>query len=324
MLSTGDDAKAATVIITEHVRTGCEDQYRAWQAKLNDAASAFPGFLGVETDPPSDEAGDWTVVYRFDSVSNLQAWLNSRSRQELLNEGSEFKTSPPSQQVIVGANVPDELATVVVTHRVAPDEEEEFVAWQREMTAAENQFEGFEGSELFRPVPGVQQEWTAVYRFASAENLRRWLGSEERRRLLSEHPRFSDFELRTISSRFGSWFGDGRDSEQVNEPGRLKTSIAVYVGLYPTVMLLTLVITKLLPGVELWQSLLVGNLVSSFVMTYVTMPHYVNRVLRPWLTAEDDAPQPATNLKWLTLSALTIGAWALVFWLFTTQIWTLP
>lgn len=49
-----------------------------------------------------------------------------------------------------------------------------------------------------------------------------------------------------------------------------------------------------------------------------------NRVLRPWLTATDDPPEPVANLKWLVLSALTIGAWAFVFWLCTTQIWTLP
>jgi antibiotic biosynthesis monooxygenase (ABM) superfamily enzyme len=136
--------------------------------------------------------GDWTVVYRFDSVPHLQSWLNSRARQGLLETGTALHDRPATQQVMVGTLPPEELVTVVVSHEVSPELVDEFLGWQPRMTDAERRFEGFEGAELFRPVPGVQDEWTAVYRFDSGENLQRWLDSDERRQLLAEAKQFQN------------------------------------------------------------------------------------------------------------------------------------
>lgn len=60
------------------------------------------------------------------------------------------------------------------------------------------------------------------------------------------------------------------------------------------------------------------------IMTYVTMPFYVNRILRSWLTSPGDVPQPATNLKGLAVSGALVVVSAVIFWLVTTQIWHLP
>ena len=71
---------------------------------------------------------------------------------------------------------------------------------------AESKFAGFRGTELFRPVQGVQEEWTALYRYDNADDLDAWLMSDERRELLAEGEKFSDFQSRTIDNSFGSWF----------------------------------------------------------------------------------------------------------------------
>lgn len=318
----GPNQGMATVIIGEHVAPGCEERHRAWQTRVNEAASGFTGFLAAEVRSPTEDDGDWTVLYRFDSVPHLQSWLNSSARQELLNEGAELHDRPATQQVIVGGGQPEELVTVVVTHRVPDGRVDEFLGWQARMTEAERAFVGFKGAELFRPVPGVQDEWTAVYRFDEGQHLQAWLDSPERRALLEDSPEFGDFQLKAIHSSFGNWFELSDREGRRAGPTDFTTSIAVYVGLYPTVMLLTLGLSKLFPGLAMWQSLLIGNLVSSFVMTYLTMPWYVNRLLRPWLTAED--PPAATTAKWLAVSAGTVLAWALVFWLVTARVWTLP
>ena len=151
------------------------------------------------------------------------------------------------------------------------------------------------------------------------------MASDERRKLLDEAEQFQDFRLRKIQNSFGSWFDFATtDGEEAEGPNDFKTSIAVWAGLYPTVMLLTLGIAELFPDAKLWQALLVGNLLSSLVMTYFTMPRYVNPVLRFWLTAGRDAPQPATNLKAAALVGVMIGGLVVIFWLTTTVIWTLP
>lgn len=71
-----------------------------------------------------------------------------------------------------------------------------------------------------------------MYRYGTAANLERWLASKERRDLLAEGEKFSDFELRTVDNSFGSWFPFDQHGRQAPPPSDLKTSIAVWVGLY--------------------------------------------------------------------------------------------
>src|SRR3954467_2430885 len=163
---------AATVIIGQRVRPGCEQAFEAWQQEVNLAASKYPGFLAAEITPPTAVQPDWVVVYRFDSVAHVQAWINSAARQERLAAGQQYFDGPGTQQVVRGGvRQADPLVTVVVTHRVRPENVEEFVAWQERLRLAESKFPGFRGTELFRPVEGVQDGWTAIYRYQTANDL---------------------------------------------------------------------------------------------------------------------------------------------------------
>ncbi|ART72837.1 antibiotic biosynthesis monooxygenase [Mycobacterium dioxanotrophicus] len=314
---------AVTVIIGERVLSGCEDAFMAWQQKVNSAASNYPGFIAAEINPATSVQQDWSLTYRFDSIPNLQAWLNSATRHDLLTEGRSYCDGPPTQQIVTGtAPPPDTLVTAVVTHRVAPEDIDHFLAWQQRLRLAESKFPGYRGSEIFRPIEGVQDEWTTLYRYDSAADLDRWLTSSERRQLLDEGKRFGEFGLRTIDSSFGNWFAFGEVGGQAAVPSNAKTVIAVWVGLYPTVMLLSLAMAP--EHLRMWQGMLIGNLLSSFIMTYVTMPFYVNRLLYRWLYPASDTPMTATNIRTaLVIVAVTVF-WAVLFWLVTTVLWTLP
>ncbi len=187
---------------------------------------------------------------------------------------------------------------------------------------AESRFNGFRGSEFFRPVEGVQDEWTALYRYATAEDLDTWLMSEERQKLLSEGKKFSDFQLRTVDNSFGSWFAFDGDGVVAPPPSMSKTSIAVWVGLYPTVVILTLLLSPL--KMPMWIGMLIGNLLSSFVISFVTMPYYVNPLLKHWLHPPPDAPATRTNRRGIaTVVALNLF-WVVVFYLVTRVFWHLP
>lgn len=313
---------AATVIIGERVRPGSEQEYIAWQHELNEAASHYPGFIGAEVTPPTAVQQDWVVVYRFDSIANVQAWMNSATRQDRLGTGKHLLDGPPTQQVVGGAAKPaDQLVTVVVSHRVQPDDLDDFLAWQDRLRLAESKFDGFRGAELFRPIDGVQAEWTAMYRYATAEDLDKWLTSDERKRLLAEGKKFSEFHLQTVDSSFGSWFafdGDGDGSP----PSDVKTSLAVWMGLYPTVVFLSLALSPL--HMPLWLSLLIGNLFSSFAMTFLTMPFYVNPLLKRWLRPPPNDNKARTNWRGIGIVAGLNLFWVVVFYLVTKVFWHLP
>ncbi|MFF2144064.1 antibiotic biosynthesis monooxygenase [Kitasatospora sp. NPDC058190] len=314
---------AATAIIGQKVLPGLEREYETWQEDVNAAAAGYAGFLSAEISPPTPRQPDWVVVYRFDSIAHMQVWINSATRQRFLDAGSRYFDGPATQQVVVGGTrTADPLVTVVVTHRVHPRRVDDFLAWQDRMSQEESTFEGFRGTELFRPIEGLQDEWTTLYRFDTAEHLDAWLTSAERRELLAEGAEFSSFELRTIDNSFGSWFAFEGDGRQAPPPSETKTAVAVWVGLYPTVVLLTLVLSPL--KMPLWLGLLVGNLLSSFIMSFFTMPYYVNPLLRRWLRPSPGEPAVRTNLVGLGIVAAVIAFWVVVFYLVTTRFWSLP
>jgi antibiotic biosynthesis monooxygenase (ABM) superfamily enzyme len=314
---------AATVIIGQRVLAGCEQAFEAWQLELNREASKYPGFLAAEVSPPTAVQRDWVTVYRFDSVAHVQTWINSATRQDRLAHGQQYFDGPATQQVVGGgARQTDPLVTVVVTHRVSPEDVEEFLAWQDRLRLAEGEFPGFRGSELFRPVEGVQEEWTALYRYETAADLDRWMVSKQRRQLLAEGEKFSDFHLRTVDNSFGNWFAFDEHGRQAPPPSDAKTSVAVWVGLYPTVVMLTLALSPL--KLPLWLGMLVGNLFSSFAMTFVTMPRYVNPLLKRWLRPPPNVPAARANWRGIGIVVGLMLFWTVVFYLVTKVFWHLP
>ena len=95
------------------------------------------------------------------------------------------------------------------------------------------------------------------------------------------------------------------------------------IGLYPAVVLLTLCISHIWKVGALWESILLGNIVSVAFLTWVVMP-VITRALGFWLVpkpgrvgARLDALGAAMSIAFLTLTAL-------VLLLVTTQIWHLP
>lgn len=309
------DDGAALLIIGQPVRPGSEDAYRVWERKILAAASRYPGYRGAEVKAPNDVQPDWVSVYKFDSVPNAQNWLNSATRQRLINEAADLFDGPGTHQVLSqSGEISDPLVTVVVSHRIAEGQEQAFMDWRTKMTEAESRFPGFRGSELFRPIDGVQEDWTTIYRFDTAEHLNAWLTSDERRDLLAQ-AQFGDFTLRKIDQSFGNWFAFAGSAAA--PPSDFKTSIAVWFGLYPTVVLLTMLGAPL--HLPFWLSMLLGNLVSSFAMSYLTMPFYGNRILRWWLAPSPSARQPATNIKGIALILAINGLWAAIFYLLTVK-----
>jgi hypothetical protein len=146
--------------------------------------------------------------------------------------------------------------------------------------------------------------------------------SKERQQLLAEGEKFSDFHLRTVDNSFGTWFAFDEHGRQAPPPSDTKTAVAVWVGLYPTVVMLTLALSPL--KMPLWLGMLVGNLCSSFTMTFVTMPRYANPLLKHWLRPPPNVGAARANWRGIGVVVGLMLFWTVVFYLVTKVFWHLP
>lgn len=314
MPTTNVTENAVTIIFGQPLHRGVEKEFLAWQHEVNDAASGYPGFIGAEVVAPTDAEPDWVVIYRFDSNANLRGWLNSSTRQEYLATGRKYFDGTPTQQILGGVSkAADQLMTVVITHHVRPEDTEAFLSWQKRLQLAQKKFQGYRGDELFRPIEGMQDAWTVLYRYDSVTSLEAWLASDERKELLEEGEKFRDFELKTVDNSFGSWFAFDDKGNQVPPPSDIKTSFAVWVGIYPTVMLLMIAFSPL--KMPIWLGTLTLNLCSSFILTFVTMPFFANVLLKRFLWPPPGEPKSRTNLRGAAIVIASLSFSALVFFL---------
>lgn len=74
-------------------------------------------------------------------------------------------------------------ATAIASHRVPPDKLDAYLVAQKAITDAARRFPGFVGTEVLAPVPGLQEEWVAIFRLESNHAMQQWLQYPERLRL---------------------------------------------------------------------------------------------------------------------------------------------
>ncbi len=80
------------------------------------------------------------------------------------------------------AHVP-QPATAIASHLVHADNADEYQRAQTAITDAARKFPGFIGTEVLGPIPGLQEEWVAIFRLESNAAMKRWLDSPERAQL---------------------------------------------------------------------------------------------------------------------------------------------
>ncbi|MCX4902887.1 antibiotic biosynthesis monooxygenase [Streptomyces sp. NBC_00878] len=278
----------ATVVTSQKVREGRDDEYQRWQQRTNQTVRAFAGFEGTEMYPPGvGDEREWVVVFRFSRIDLLTDWLESGERRELLAQGRPLFDGTPTQEVLVGGAPPpakEEAVTAVISHNVRPGREEDFIRWQDKALRAQERYAGFMGTELFKPVEGIQDNWVVVFRFDTHEHLDDWLASGAREKLLEEgQDYFSSYDVRKVGSAFSGWFRFGEGADEAAPPN-WKQAMTVVLALYPTVMVLNLTVGYELDNIG-WPGyigLFIGNVLSVSILTWLLMP-LVNRALAFWL-----------------------------------------
>ena len=98
----GSDGPVTTTV-TRRVKPGHESFYEQFLEGIIAAASRFPGHLGVEVfRPESGSAGEYRVVYRFDTGEHLRAWLDSEERAAWLERAEPHVIGPMRTQFLTG------------------------------------------------------------------------------------------------------------------------------------------------------------------------------------------------------------------------------
>ena len=176
-------------------------------------------------------------------------------------------------------------ATAVVVQRVPAAGVAWFIDWQQGVTAAAEAFSGHRGTDVYPPPGGQAGDWVAVVNFDDAASLQAWLDSPTRQEWVEKlQTHIGKFDLTVSPGGFGPWFANCLHGQETSQPPGWKMVLAVLLGLYPTVMLLTLFPGPYTQPLGLAASMLIGNALSVAALQWAVMP-LLNRVVAPWLAA---------------------------------------
>ncbi|QBK30283.1 antibiotic biosynthesis monooxygenase [Roseitalea porphyridii] len=75
-----------TVVARRRVRPGSQAAYEDWLERLTGAAADLPGYIGAELHRPKADEREYTSIFRFDSLENLEAFERSDMRARFLAE----------------------------------------------------------------------------------------------------------------------------------------------------------------------------------------------------------------------------------------------
>ncbi len=99
LLDGRSEGSVATAIITD-VKRETQEEYFAWQYKIQSAQAQYPGYHGVYLEPPiPGRPGKWTTLLRFESPESLEKWFASPERLALVAEGEALVKETKFQQL---------------------------------------------------------------------------------------------------------------------------------------------------------------------------------------------------------------------------------
>jgi hypothetical protein len=171
---------------------------------------------------------------------------------------------------------------------IAGEKESEFRKWQADIRSGVTQFEGYLRTDVFPAIKGAQDRWYIVVHFDTPAHLSQWLDSDTRHRLISMGKRrFGAYRYHMGNGLTGleAWFSKRIDATgKRSSPPAWKQNFAVLFGLYPTVMVETLLFNRLrlMDNWALPYQMFVSNLVSCSLLTWAVMP-FVTWLLNFWL-----------------------------------------
>ncbi len=85
-----------TLVIRHQPKRGQESNYESWLRRITRIAAGYPGHLGVNV---IRDGGQFVCVLRYNSTQQLQAWLDSSERKQLIDEVTPLLVANEQLQV---------------------------------------------------------------------------------------------------------------------------------------------------------------------------------------------------------------------------------
>ncbi len=204
-------------------------------------------------------------------------------------------------------------ASLVIEHRVSKEKEPAFYNWQDSLNAAVSNFAGYLRTDISPPVTGAQEKWYVIVYFDNQGNLNKWVNSPERLTLIKEGEKlFGSYKYRSFKTGLESWFTTEADESEITIPA-WKQNLIVLLGLYPTVMLQTLLFSAfgIMKNWPLSISMLVNNFICASLLTWVVIPP-LSWAFQFWLK---DASEKSlsVNLKALAIILTALACFVAIF-----------
>jgi antibiotic biosynthesis monooxygenase (ABM) superfamily enzyme len=179
-------------------------------------------------------------------------------------------------------------ATVVITQRVSEEHVGAYENWLKEIQPICQAYPGHLDSQVIRPIAGLTGTYTFIIRFDTIHNLRNWIESQDRKRLLEKAwPMLLHGDSYAIRSGLDFWFTP--TGEGVKVPSKWKQTVLTCSVIYPLVLLVPRAVAVAIREAGLSVNGLlaafIGTLTICVLMTYVIMPHYT-KLMRRWLYSE--------------------------------------
>ena len=217
---------------------------------------------------------------------------------------------------IAPADIRGARISTVVVQRVPTDRVPRFLECQTGLNDAVEVFPGYRGTELYPPADDLHREWVTVIHFDDHESLLRWLGSPIRAEWIKKlRDEIGDFQLKTLPSGFGAWFAGLDTGPEGEPPPSWKMAMTVLLGLYPTVMLIALLVGGYLSPLGMAVAMLISNTLSVAMTQWVVIPPLMN-ALGPWLRANTPDTR-ALSIGGLVMLWLLLGGLAALFHVLT-------
>lgn len=292
MNASSNRSEIAGVVTKVQVRSGANEPFGSWQARLSTTVASFPGFVNAEVIPPTPPLQrDWVIVQRFRSPEFLRAWRESAERRLLWDEAKDLidpeESAGPRDEDVGTPQLPCRVTDVITTHLKA-GKDDEYLKWAQEIQQAQARFPGYQGIYI-QPPSDIQQDfWTTLLRFDTLGHLQDWLASSERLQLLQRAEALIDREeSHQLMSSFAGWFPGG--PEGVTIPAVWKQTMLVLLVLFPLVMLEMRWLNPLFIGWNPALATFIGNALTVSLLSWPLMPIAI-RGLGWWLSPKRDAP----------------------------------
>ncbi|WP_223584763.1 hypothetical protein [Sphingobacterium sp. GVS05A] len=175
-------------------------------------------------------------------------------------------------------------ASVVITHHILDNKQLEYDQWLAEIVPLTKHAKGFIDLQIIRPIPKLTFVYTVIIRFDTVDNLKIWMESDTRKRMIERASPLFRKDRYQIRSGLEFLFETPEQASKI--PRRWKQYLVTWSAIYPLSLIMPMILLPVLRYFHIPQNRLTDGLLISgcivFLMVYLVMPNYT-KLIRRWL-----------------------------------------